>query len=658
MKKITTHLIFKSFLIAAFTLSCTFLFANSIAPSENQTLYQHMVEVNQEWAKQSTYLPFLQKEIAFENDNQRIQLHLMLVEKVLRERNVTNLSSQQLIKRGHHLDVLNTYWQKGIFPKNIFHQKRQPYFIDHKGTACAVGHLVREDGGKDFTEKIKKENNYAYISELQTLYPELKNWTDNNGFTLEELAWIQPGYPPAEQTWGIVGNGEGTDGRINVMKTVGDKLYMGGDFSSVDGVTANSIIAWDGNQWETLGEGVEGVIFAMEATPQGQLIIGGNFILNSDSGSSNIAIWDGSEWTGLQKGEMNGSVYALKFENELYVGGDFKNIEEQPIPFFAKRNIASSDVWHNNAFHMISGVSVPIENAMEVNGPVRAIEVIENRLLVGGEFTQTAPQITDGSINQLNTRYLAYWDADLQNWETEFDGEYLPVNTIGYFNEKIYVGGAVEEAYSSFDDVGIGIFDGTQWNNWSVYQLDIISGDALIHGFLEHNEEFFAYGDISNQPFVGTYSDGFIGLETNFVNGLGGGAVFDKTVRAVAVFKDNVYFSGDFSSIQNGGWMGGNNNFNGLAYSSLDGVTDVDENFITKQIQIYHAAGKLYVNYEELENKADLNIYNLQGQILKTINLQEGAANEIFDLPEWAAGTYVYQVVNEQGQQSGKFGAF
>ena len=147
-------------------------------------------------------------------------------------------------------------------------------------------------------------------------------------------------------------------------------------------------------------------------------------------------------------------------------------------------------------------------------------------------------------------------------------------------------------------------------------------------------------------------------MESNFINGLAGGAVFDKSVRATAVFQNYVYFAGDFNTVSSGGWGSGNVDFNGLTYSSLDGVTSVENNLITKQMQIYHSSGKLYVNYEDLENNADLNIYNLQGQILKTINLQEGTASEVFNLPEWTSGMYVYQIANEQGQQSGKFAAY
>ena len=641
-----------SLILSVFFSANIVLAAHSISPKEKHTVYEHMLDVNQEWAKYPNVSPILKSEIYFSDDIHRIQAHLSLVEGTLRKRNVEHLSTEQIEKRQHHLDVLKIYWQKGIFPKNIYHNKRQPYFIDHLGTACAVGHLIREDGGNVLTEKIRKENNYAYISELQSMYPEIKTWADNNGFTLEELAWIQPGYPPAEQSWSKVGNGGGIDGHINVMKAFGgSKLYMAGDFSSVDGVAANSIIAWNGTEWSTLGEGVEGEIFDIDFFQQ-RVIIAGNFILNSDSEYTNLAAWDGTEWIGLQKGEMNGSIYTLNVQGAFYVGGDFQNIDGKPISYIAKNTYYNGVLgdWNNYVTEYVGGSTYDtIYNALSVNAPVKKLEWIENALLVGGEFTQTAPTISDGSVNQLDTRYLAYWYQS--DWETGFNGDYPPVNAIGYFDGHLAVGGLVGDEYS------LSVMTAGLWEYSWLAQLDAVDGDGLIHGFLEFDDQFFVYGDISNQPLVGTYTDGFVRLYSNNPFGSADGAVFNKTIRAAESFQGEAYFAGDFTQVSTG-WGTNGGEFKGLVRSPLDGVSSSNENLITKEIQIYHASGKLYVNYEDLENQADLNIYNLQGQAIKTINLQKGAANEIFDLPEWAAGTYVYQIVNQQGQQSGKFAAF
>ena len=91
------------------------------------------------------------------------------------------------------------------------------------------------------------------------------------------------------------------------------------------------------------------------------MIIGGNFTLNSDPEYSNIAVKTFNGWIGLQKGEMNGNVYILRMKDYLYAGGDFEMMDEQPIKYFAKRDISVPDAWNNNAN--------TIENAMEVNAP-------------------------------------------------------------------------------------------------------------------------------------------------------------------------------------------------------------------------------------------------------------------------------------------------
>ena len=43
-------------------------------------------------------------------------------------------------KRHDLLASLEEYAGQQVFPQNIYHAHRQPYFIDHKGTHCAVGH--------------------------------------------------------------------------------------------------------------------------------------------------------------------------------------------------------------------------------------------------------------------------------------------------------------------------------------------------------------------------------------------------------------------------------------------------------------------------------------------------------------------------------------
>ena len=330
---------FKHVILSLLLFLSSSIIAQDIQPEENQTLFQHLNSVNKEWSKQNVLLEILEKNISFSSDKFRIQMHLLLVEKVLRERINTKLTTTQVNKRNHFLDVLNKYALSGVFPRNLYHDNRQPYIVDHLETACAVGHLIKESGAAGLVRKIKEENNFAYLIELKDKYQEIDKWVDENGFTIDELAWIQPGYSPASQSYSQVGNGGGVEGKINVMRMSedGSVLYMAGDFTEIDGVSANSIIAWDGENWITFGAGVEGEIFAIATSSQDKIYIGGNFNLYGSATPTNIAFWNGTNWESLQNGAMNGTVYTLLNNyGELIAGGDFQTIDSKPIKYLAK----------------------------------------------------------------------------------------------------------------------------------------------------------------------------------------------------------------------------------------------------------------------------------------------------------------------------------
>jgi hypothetical protein len=134
----------------------------------------------------------LSQKVVLDNDVSLIRTHLSLVEHALREVYTGNLTAIQKHNRAFCLDMLHNYWVKGIFPKNLHHPMRTPYFIDAFGTACAVGQLIIETGHRDLAVKIATENNNAFIEDMQ--YPEVFSWANENGFTLSELEWIQPTY--------------------------------------------------------------------------------------------------------------------------------------------------------------------------------------------------------------------------------------------------------------------------------------------------------------------------------------------------------------------------------------------------------------------------------------------------------------------------------
>jgi hypothetical protein len=174
------------------TLVILILQPDIVLTKNTATVQEQLENLNKYWENKNIDDPVLKERTPLTNDVSLIQMHLSLVEKTLRNKSVDDLSITQRQNRQSCLDILHNYWTKGVFPKNLYHNKRTPYFIDDFGTACAVGQLVISTGSADFAKKISNENNYGYIENMNA--PELYTWANKYGFTIDELAWIQPTY--------------------------------------------------------------------------------------------------------------------------------------------------------------------------------------------------------------------------------------------------------------------------------------------------------------------------------------------------------------------------------------------------------------------------------------------------------------------------------
>ncbi len=126
---------------------------------------------------------------------EKIQLHLELVTGMLIDR-TDSLKMDECTRENRLalLDSLTTYFERSVFPLNNKAPFPTPVFVDDVGTHCAVGYLLHASGYDDVVGKIAEENNLAYVRDLQHLYPVLGNWAQQQGFTVQELAWIQPLY--------------------------------------------------------------------------------------------------------------------------------------------------------------------------------------------------------------------------------------------------------------------------------------------------------------------------------------------------------------------------------------------------------------------------------------------------------------------------------
>lgn len=610
------------------------LSANILLPQINAPLIEHLKEVNKEWAKID--FPKSQRLVAFKTEIDRLQEHLRLVDSMLSKVEVGDLLVSQKLNRKLRLKEFRSYWQEGQFPMNTFHFQRQPYFVDINNTACAVGHLMRESGATNVVARISKENNYAYIEDL-VKYPSLITWAKENGFSIEELAWIQPSYPPLEQVTYPVGNGGGANGPINVMysntSTAPIGVVMAGDFTEIDGVAANSIVTWDGEEWHTHGEGIDGRINAVTML-FGRLVVGGKFTLSGMTEEVNIARWENDMWHPLQIGDMEGEVFALHgYGQSLYVGGNFHKVNGTAMSFLV-RYILQDNLWSQTGKVNDETVS----NILTVDGPVKTFDQNLNKILVGGSFTKTAIGASHPDIEPIETQYLAYWEANQRNWiDVSFSGDYQPALAAKIYNGWLVVGGDFNQPNPlSYLDAGI----------WS-YGFDYLPMyDGLIHGFLEHNDKLVAYGGFSFDPVLGinSYSIDELFFQGNYGEQIG--FIVDNTVTAAASYKGEAYFAGDFLTVNN-------QSYNGLFRSPLDGTTST-LNIEREKAQVYQSNGQLFLKRVNPSSEASVELYNMQGELVYVERIPEGTMEVQYPINHLNSGVYVFQLKEENQVSTGK----
>jgi hypothetical protein len=127
------------------------------------------------------------------DETTRIRTHLAYVATELRHREVT-LSDARRRARSAALTTLEHYAARGVFPRRTGDDftGRRPRFIDDRGVRCAVGELIAASGHAEVARAIDAEYEYAYVRDMKSAA--LAIWARESGFTLDELAMIQPSY--------------------------------------------------------------------------------------------------------------------------------------------------------------------------------------------------------------------------------------------------------------------------------------------------------------------------------------------------------------------------------------------------------------------------------------------------------------------------------
>lgn len=190
-------------------------------------------------------------------DRVRIRTHLIYTEGVLRNRSTDQLSPEQKENRAAYLDFLREYYQEGEFPVNDSHaDPRRPTFIDDSGNICAVGYMVEKSLGRDAAEAINEKHKHSFIYEIDD--PAFKEWVKRSGFSIDELAMIQPSYEQMKSR-------KTNRNDVNLSYGVGSGFLIGANvfYLSNKSETSRIFTSSEANHWFGMAAGAGAVLLGV-----------------------------------------------------------------------------------------------------------------------------------------------------------------------------------------------------------------------------------------------------------------------------------------------------------------------------------------------------------------------------------------------------------
>ena len=294
--------------------------------------------------------------------------------------------------------------------------------------------------------------------------------------------------------WNQIGSSN-PNGSINAIAVDSNgKIYVGGSFSSIGGLTLlNNIASWNSTTgWSAIGtgttKGVNGIVYSIAIDSNNNVYVGGRFTTAGAASTgtitvNNIAKWNGSTWSAIgtqtvgvtdqTNNPENSTVYSIIIDinNNVYFGGTFSLINGAG----SVNNIA----YLNNTTYILSGVGSSAGNYGVVGTSVRSIilDTKNNLLYISGKFSS----IYNGSGGTISSPNIASYNITTSSWSTLGSGLGSANSSTAYTlgidsNSDIYAGGDFTTAGGSTANKIAKWTKGT--NTWSAITFNSTNGTS------------------------------------------------------------------------------------------------------------------------------------------------------------------------------------
>ncbi|MCG3167014.1 MAG: hypothetical protein POELPBGB_02797 [Bacteroidia bacterium] len=422
------------------------------------------------------------------------------------------------------------------------------------------------------------------------------------------------------QTWSPVGAGlDNNNGRIHSMCEYNGELYVGGYFTSMAGLTVNSLAKWNGTQWDSVPgmsswDDIE--IFDMVVYNNELVIVG-----------TEVYSWNGTSWSSVG-GDIDNKQFATTvYNNELYVAGFFEHAGG-----ISTRGIAR---WDGTAWDSVGGPGLNLSPGFAG----RALETYNHELYLAGGFDL---------VNGLAAKRIAKWNGSVWDSIGAFSTT-SDFHTLSVYNNKLYVGGKMTINNSTaehfiyrwdnaaWDTVGYGL-NGVP-SSMTVYNNELYALDGFDTAGTEPVLCMARWNDLEWNS-VGTGLD-LVNINLDTIAWPFEDTMFIRKefIYTSCTYNNELYIGGTFTKV-------GGVDANSIAKWHIDGVS-VNETVTKLNGSFYPnpATNQLIINLNS--TISDLKIYNTQGQLV-TSSIVEGQHTTI-DVSSFAAGLYYLTLQSKEG---------
>jgi len=291
------------------------------------------------------------------------------------------------------------------------------------------------------------------------------------------------------EKWVTMGSGKDVMGSQDCVAVAPNGyVYVGGNFTSINGVAANRIAYWNGSTWNPMGSGMNNLVLAIAVAPNGDVYAGGSFTTAGGVACNRIARWDGYQWRVM--GQYNGlddyvrSITIAQDGLTLYCAGKFRN-----------QNGFATNLYNKVAqYNTTTGLFTPMTNTFDNNDAYVIRAARSGLVYLGGMFV-------DSVVSGISK--IAVWNGSA--WLGMGGG--LSSGAADYVrgidfdqNGKMYVTGTFSTA-GGRTAKNIAAWNGSTWENVDI-NLGILAGyDVVINP--NNNDLFFSTNGSANSLVSG-----------------------------------------------------------------------------------------------------------------------------------------------------------